>query len=181
MHIHGGTGNCPPASAAVVYKGNRFIGASVGDKYYGPVVTSLTILVTRVQRAICPLAVPRSEISGTNERLLSARGRSGYPQWARRDRCALHHAMMAERPTTVTLVREWRAHCAGSVRSAVPSSDRSYTTNRRRQRNHVRGVAEALRANPRSTVTCVTVLVPRRRQAVASSSPAADSQARAPT
>jgi len=42
MHIHGGTGNCPPASAAVVYKGNRFIGASVGDKYYGPVVTSLT-------------------------------------------------------------------------------------------------------------------------------------------
>jgi serine/threonine protein kinase len=42
MHIHGGTGNCPPASAAVVYKGNRFISASVGDKYYGPVVTSLT-------------------------------------------------------------------------------------------------------------------------------------------
>jgi len=42
MHIHGGTGNCPPASAAVVYQGHHFISASVGDKYYGPVVTSLT-------------------------------------------------------------------------------------------------------------------------------------------
>jgi serine/threonine protein kinase len=42
MHIHGGTGNCPPASAAQVYKGNRFISASVGDKFYGPVVASLT-------------------------------------------------------------------------------------------------------------------------------------------
>lgn len=42
MHIHGGTGNCPPASAAVVYQGHRFISADVGDKYYGPVVTSLT-------------------------------------------------------------------------------------------------------------------------------------------
>jgi serine/threonine protein kinase len=42
MHIHGGTGNCPPASAAVVYQGHRFISANVGDKYYGPVVTSLT-------------------------------------------------------------------------------------------------------------------------------------------
>jgi len=42
MHIHGGTGNCPPASAAVVYQGHRFISAPVGDKYYGPVVTSLT-------------------------------------------------------------------------------------------------------------------------------------------
>jgi hypothetical protein len=42
MHIHGGTGNCPPASAAVVYHGHRFISASVGDNYYGPVVTSLT-------------------------------------------------------------------------------------------------------------------------------------------
>ena len=42
MHIHGGTGNCPPASAAVVSQGNRFISANVGDKYYGPVVTSLT-------------------------------------------------------------------------------------------------------------------------------------------
>lgn len=42
MHIHGGTGNCPPASAAQVFHGHRFIGASVGDKYYGPVVTSLT-------------------------------------------------------------------------------------------------------------------------------------------
>jgi tRNA A-37 threonylcarbamoyl transferase component Bud32 len=42
MHIHGGTGNCPPASAAVVYQGHRFISANVGDKYYGTVVTSLT-------------------------------------------------------------------------------------------------------------------------------------------
>jgi hypothetical protein len=42
MHIHGGTGNCPPASAAQLYAGHRFIPASVGDKYYGPVVTSLT-------------------------------------------------------------------------------------------------------------------------------------------
>ena len=42
MHIHGGTGNCPPASAAVTYDGHRFISADVGDKYYGPVVTSLT-------------------------------------------------------------------------------------------------------------------------------------------
>jgi tRNA A-37 threonylcarbamoyl transferase component Bud32 len=42
MHIHGDTGNCPPASAAQVYNGHQFISASVGDKYYGPVVTSLT-------------------------------------------------------------------------------------------------------------------------------------------
>ncbi|MBV9684762.1 MAG: serine/threonine protein kinase [Solirubrobacterales bacterium] len=42
MHIHGGTGNCPPASAALAYQGHRFINASVGDKFYGPVVTSLT-------------------------------------------------------------------------------------------------------------------------------------------
>ena len=42
MHIHGGTGNCPPASAALVYKGHQFIPAGVGDKFYGPVVTSLT-------------------------------------------------------------------------------------------------------------------------------------------
>ena len=42
MHIHGGTGNCPPASAAQVYQGHRFISAGVGDKFYGPVVTSLT-------------------------------------------------------------------------------------------------------------------------------------------
>jgi tRNA A-37 threonylcarbamoyl transferase component Bud32 len=44
MHIHGGTGNCPPASAAQIYNGHRFIGASVGDKFYGPVATSLTEL-----------------------------------------------------------------------------------------------------------------------------------------
>jgi serine/threonine-protein kinase len=44
MHIHGGTGNCPPASAAQVFNGHQFIGASVGDKFYGPVVTSLTEL-----------------------------------------------------------------------------------------------------------------------------------------
>lgn len=44
MHIHGGTGNCPPASAAQVYKGHHFISASVGDKFYGPVVASLTNL-----------------------------------------------------------------------------------------------------------------------------------------
>ncbi|MBV8221615.1 MAG: protein kinase, partial [Solirubrobacterales bacterium] len=42
MHIHGGTGNCPPASAAQTFNGHQFIGASVGDKYYGGVVTSLT-------------------------------------------------------------------------------------------------------------------------------------------
>jgi serine/threonine protein kinase len=42
MHIHGGTGNCPPASAAQFYQGHRFISASVGDKFYGPVVASLT-------------------------------------------------------------------------------------------------------------------------------------------
>jgi tRNA A-37 threonylcarbamoyl transferase component Bud32 len=42
MHIHGGTGNCPPASAAQNFNGHQFISASVGDKYYGPVVTSLT-------------------------------------------------------------------------------------------------------------------------------------------
>jgi serine/threonine protein kinase len=42
MHIHGGTGNCPPASAAVVFNGHRFISASVGDKFYGGVVSSLT-------------------------------------------------------------------------------------------------------------------------------------------
>jgi len=42
MHIHGGTGNCPPASAAQFYNGHQFISASVGDKYYGPVVASLT-------------------------------------------------------------------------------------------------------------------------------------------
>jgi tRNA A-37 threonylcarbamoyl transferase component Bud32 len=44
MHIHGGTGNCPPASAAVVFNGHRFISADVGDRFYGPVVTSLTQL-----------------------------------------------------------------------------------------------------------------------------------------
>lgn len=44
MHIHGGTGNCPPASVAQVFNGHRFISASVGDKYYGGVVTSLTQL-----------------------------------------------------------------------------------------------------------------------------------------
>ncbi|MBV8988052.1 MAG: protein kinase [Solirubrobacterales bacterium] len=42
MHIHGGTGKCPPASAAQQFNGQRFISASIGDKYYGPVVTSLT-------------------------------------------------------------------------------------------------------------------------------------------
>jgi predicted Ser/Thr protein kinase len=42
MHIHGGTGNCPPASAAQVFDGHRFISSSVGDQYYGGVVTSLT-------------------------------------------------------------------------------------------------------------------------------------------
>ncbi|MBV8221582.1 MAG: hypothetical protein JO325_24220, partial [Solirubrobacterales bacterium] len=42
MHIHGGTGNCPPASAAQTFNGHQFISASVGDQYYGPVVTSLT-------------------------------------------------------------------------------------------------------------------------------------------
>ena len=42
MHIHGGTGNCPPASAAQVVNGHRFISASVGDKFYGGVVSSLT-------------------------------------------------------------------------------------------------------------------------------------------
>jgi serine/threonine protein kinase len=42
MHIHGGTGNCPPASAAQVFNGHRFIGATVGQQYYGGVVASLT-------------------------------------------------------------------------------------------------------------------------------------------
>jgi serine/threonine protein kinase len=42
MHIHGGTGNCPPASAAQVVDGHRFISAGVGDRFYGGVVTSLT-------------------------------------------------------------------------------------------------------------------------------------------
>jgi hypothetical protein len=42
MHIHGGTGNCPPASAAQVFNGHPFISASVGDKFYGGVVSSLT-------------------------------------------------------------------------------------------------------------------------------------------
>ena len=43
MHIHGGTGNCPPSSAAVVSNGHRFIPAAVGDKIYGPVLESLTV------------------------------------------------------------------------------------------------------------------------------------------
>ena len=42
MHIHGGTGRCPPASAAQTFNGHPFISASVGDKIYGPVVSSLT-------------------------------------------------------------------------------------------------------------------------------------------
>jgi serine/threonine-protein kinase len=42
MHIHGGTGKCPPASAAEPVNGHTFISASIGDKFYGPVVTSLT-------------------------------------------------------------------------------------------------------------------------------------------
>jgi Cu/Zn superoxide dismutase len=42
MHIHGGTGNCPPATAALTKNGQQFIPAAVGDRFYGPVVTSLT-------------------------------------------------------------------------------------------------------------------------------------------
>ena len=43
MHIHGGTGNCPPASAARPFNGHPFISATVGEKYYGGVVASLTL------------------------------------------------------------------------------------------------------------------------------------------
>jgi serine/threonine protein kinase len=42
MHIHGGTGNCPPASAATTFNGHPFISAGIGDKFYGGVVASLT-------------------------------------------------------------------------------------------------------------------------------------------
>jgi serine/threonine protein kinase len=42
MHIHGGTGNCPPAAAATSFNGHRFISAGVGDHFYGGVVASLT-------------------------------------------------------------------------------------------------------------------------------------------
>jgi Protein kinase domain len=42
MHIHGGTGTCPTASAAQTQNGHRFINASTGDSVYGPPVTSLT-------------------------------------------------------------------------------------------------------------------------------------------
>jgi tRNA A-37 threonylcarbamoyl transferase component Bud32 len=42
MHIHGGTGACPSASAAALVNGHRVIAAPQGDRSYGPVVTSLT-------------------------------------------------------------------------------------------------------------------------------------------
>jgi serine/threonine protein kinase len=42
MHIHGGTGNCPTATAAGVVNGHRFISAKNADPIYGGVVTSLT-------------------------------------------------------------------------------------------------------------------------------------------
>ena len=42
MHIHGGTGNCPPPAAARDHHGHLVIGAAEGDKVYGPVSASLT-------------------------------------------------------------------------------------------------------------------------------------------
>ena len=42
MHIHGGTGNCPPPSAAQTVNGHQFIGWNPGLKFYGQVVASLT-------------------------------------------------------------------------------------------------------------------------------------------
>jgi hypothetical protein len=42
MHIHGGTGRCPTASAAQLYNGHRVVGAAEGNAVYGGVVTSLT-------------------------------------------------------------------------------------------------------------------------------------------
>ena len=42
MHIHGGSGKCPTASAAQRVNGASFIPASAGDQVYGGVVTSLT-------------------------------------------------------------------------------------------------------------------------------------------
>ena len=42
MHIHGGTGNCPVATASTIINGNRFIPAHNADPIYGGVVTSLT-------------------------------------------------------------------------------------------------------------------------------------------
>jgi hypothetical protein len=42
MHIHGGTGTCPSASAAGLFNGHRFISAAQGDNSYGPVLASLT-------------------------------------------------------------------------------------------------------------------------------------------
>jgi hypothetical protein len=42
MHIHGGSGRCPSASAARRYNGHLVVGAAEGNAVYGPVVTSLT-------------------------------------------------------------------------------------------------------------------------------------------
>jgi hypothetical protein len=42
MHIHGGTGSCPTASAATVVNGHRFVSAGAADPIYGGVVASLT-------------------------------------------------------------------------------------------------------------------------------------------
>jgi serine/threonine protein kinase len=42
MHIHGGTGRCPTAAQAQQSGGHRYVSASLGDKIYGGVVTSLT-------------------------------------------------------------------------------------------------------------------------------------------
>jgi hypothetical protein len=42
MHIHGGTGNCPTASDARLYRGHLVVGAAEGNAVYGAVVTSLT-------------------------------------------------------------------------------------------------------------------------------------------
>ena len=69
MHIHGGTGNCPPASAAQTYNGHQFISASVGDKYYGPVVTSLTQLGdTSPANHLSSSLFPQVGIFATSER-----------------------------------------------------------------------------------------------------------------
>ncbi len=44
MHIHAfGEGICPPPSAAHLYNGHRAISTTDGIKYYGPMVTALTV------------------------------------------------------------------------------------------------------------------------------------------
>ena len=166
MHIHGGTGNCPPASAAVVYKGNRFIGASVGDKYYGPVVTSLTQTGD---------TSPASHLSSS---LFPQVGDIRYqrtltlgPGVAQQIRNGL--AVIVVHGINYDGGKAYDSYLGPGVEATAPAlcgplfPAQTAVTPRTGGANATTYVA-SLRLygpTPGPTVTCVTVLVPRRRQA----------------